>query len=182
MPVEVLRGLMKTTARTKDIGHRKSVKPWQGLGGVMLTLASHPNLERKDLEVFWNLPFTYREPAMWWRAANHPKADPAWRDEFTKKISSKSKEAVRMRSILARNKELDLEILDMLLELSKTDRSHSLRGLAAHPKLDAARMRKVYSMNPYDTAEILARRADTPVDILQKIVASKEERPIVELL
>lgn len=182
MPVEVLRRLMKTTTRTKDQGHRKSVKPWQGASGVLLSIASHPNLERKDLEVFWNLPFTYWEPVMWWKVVDHPNADPAWREEFKQRVISKSKEAERMRNILAKDKELDLEILDILLELYKADKSYRSGDLAAHPKLDAVRMRKIYSINPYDTAGALARRGDTPLDILQKIVESKDERAIIELL
>jgi hypothetical protein len=182
IPIETLRSLMKTTSRTKSKDHRNSVKPWQGSAVVMHSIASHPNLEKKDLEVIWNLPFKYWEPTMWWKAVNHPRADPVWRAEFKQRISSKSEESMRMRSILARNKELDLEILDILIELFKTDRGYGTADLAAHPKLDAARMRKIYSANPYSTAEPLARRVDTPLDILQKIVAAKDEQAISAIL
>jgi hypothetical protein len=182
MPIELLRSLMKTAAHTKEKNGRKSVKSWQGSSVVLHSLASHPKLERKDLEVIWNLPFKYSEPSMWWKAVNHPKADPAWRNEFKQRISFKSREAVRMRAILARNKELDLEILDILLELFKTDKGYSTGVLAAHPKLDVIRMREIYSTNPYKTAGWLARRADTPLDILQKIVAAEDEQAISEIL
>ena len=59
MPLEILRGLMNTASKTKSIGRRKLISPWQGSSTIMYYMSIHPNLERKDLEVCWNLPFSY---------------------------------------------------------------------------------------------------------------------------